>query len=142
MLQLSPRSSSPLLPVAPFSPSADRRPTSPSPPHRCQENHTDAETDQRLKLSKIGMDAVFSMVFMNNFVHADLHPGYTSHVAHRTPHIAHRTTITARRQPVSDSEQHHNNQEQQSRTTSRQSRLGRFITPQTASYRLILDSHD
>jgi len=40
-----------------------------------KEKHTEAETDQRLKLSKIGMDAVFSMVFMNNFVHADLHPG-------------------------------------------------------------------
>lgn len=42
----------------------------------------DAETietaesrDIRLKLSKIGMDTVFHMVFMNNFVHADLHPG-------------------------------------------------------------------
>mmetsp|Transcript_17189 Transcript_17189/g.31198 ORF Transcript_17189/g.31198 Transcript_17189/m.31198 type:complete len:549 (+) Transcript_17189:82-1728(+) len=40
-----------------------------------KETHTEAETLYRLKLSKIGMDAVFSMVFMNNFVHADLHPG-------------------------------------------------------------------
>ncbi|XP_059141822.1 uncharacterized aarF domain-containing protein kinase 2-like [Physella acuta] len=31
--------------------------------------------DVKIKLAKIGIDALFQMVFVNNFVHADLHPG-------------------------------------------------------------------
>lgn len=34
-----------------------------------------SDEETKLKLSEIGMHAVFKMVFMDNFVHADLHPG-------------------------------------------------------------------
>nr|XP_003220915.2 PREDICTED: uncharacterized aarF domain-containing protein kinase 2 [Anolis carolinensis] len=37
--------------------------------------HTEATMEFRRKLAKMGMDMLLKMVFVDNFVHADLHPG-------------------------------------------------------------------
>ncbi|KAJ7329108.1 hypothetical protein JRQ81_015282 [Phrynocephalus forsythii] len=37
--------------------------------------HTEATMELRQKLAKMGIDTILKMVFVDNFVHADLHPG-------------------------------------------------------------------
>ncbi|XP_042746351.1 uncharacterized aarF domain-containing protein kinase 2 [Lagopus leucura] len=37
--------------------------------------HTEVATELRQRLAKMGMDMLLKMVFVDNFVHADLHPG-------------------------------------------------------------------
>ncbi|XP_062990588.1 uncharacterized aarF domain-containing protein kinase 2 [Elgaria multicarinata webbii] len=37
--------------------------------------HTEATMELRRKIAKMGMDMLLKMVFVDNFVHADLHPG-------------------------------------------------------------------
>ncbi|XP_044297090.1 uncharacterized aarF domain-containing protein kinase 2 isoform X1 [Varanus komodoensis] len=37
--------------------------------------HTEATMELRQKIAKMGMDMLLKMVFVDNFVHADLHPG-------------------------------------------------------------------